>query len=165
MGFTLRAALDILPPTALVLVAELVPVVVEWNRGELGLLAGRPLDDPRVRVEEGDVAAAMRSNPGGFDGVLIDVDNGPLALTASSNAGLYDSGGIALARASLRPGGVLAVWSASDHRRFEQRLRTAGFSVKRERASSHQKKGSMHTILVAIVGPPRGTTETRMRHA
>jgi spermidine synthase len=149
MGFTLRAALDILPPTALVVVAELVPAVVEWNRAELGMLAGRPLDDGRVRVEEGDVAATMRANPGGFDAVVIDVDNGPLAMTTSSNAGLYDSEGIALARASLRPGGVLAVWSASNHRRFEQALRAAGFTVQRERVSSHLKKGSRHTIIIA----------------
>ena len=152
MGFTLRAALDILPPTALVLVAELVPAVLEWNRGPLGMLARRPLDDPRVHIENGDVAATMLSNPGRFDAVLIDVDNGPLALTASSNAGLYDREGIALARSSLRPGGVLAVWSAGDDRRFEQRLRAAGFSVQRERVSSRLKKGPRHTILVAHNG-------------
>ena len=151
MGFTLRAALDILPPTALVLIAELVPAVLEWNQGSLGLLAGRPLDDTRVRIEDGDVATTMLSNPGQFDAVLIDVDNGPIALT-SSNAGLYDSEGIALARSSLRPGGVLAVWSAGDDRRFEQRLRAAGFSVQRERVSSRLKKGPRHTILVAHNG-------------
>jgi spermidine synthase len=152
MGFTLRAALDILPPTALVLVAELVPAVLEWNRGPLGVLAGRPLDDPRVRIEKGDVAAAMLSNRGRFDAVLIDVDNGPLALIAASNADLYDGEGIALARSSLRPGGVLAVWSAGDDRRFEQRLRATGFSVQRERVSSRLKNGPRHTILVAHNG-------------
>jgi spermidine synthase len=151
IGFTLRAALDILPLTALVLVAELVPAVVEWNRGPLGMLARRPLDDARVRIEDGDVATTMLSNPGRFDAVLIDVDNGPLALT-SSNTGLYESEGIALARSSLRPGGVLAVWSAGDDRRFEQRLRAAGFSVQRERVNSRLKKGSRHTILVAHNG-------------
>lgn len=152
MGFTLRAALDILPPTALVLVVELVPAVLEWNRGPLGMLAGRPLDDPRVRIEEGDVAATMLSNRGRFDAVLLDVDNGPLALTASSNAALYNGEGIALARSSLRPGGVLAVWSAGDDRRFEQRLRAAGFSVQRERVSSRLRKGPRHTILAAHNG-------------
>ena len=149
MGFTLRAALDVLPPATEVLVVELVPAVVEWNRGPLGALANHPLDDPRVRVEEGDVADTMRSSPGRFDAVLLDVDNGPMALTASSNAGLYDGPGIAVARASLKPGGVLAVWSATDDRRFERRLRAGGFSVHRERASSHLKKGPRHTILIA----------------
>jgi spermidine synthase len=149
MGFTLRAALDALPPAARVLVAELVPAVVEWNRGPLGALADHPLDDPRVRIEEGDVAAIMRLSPRLFDVVLLDVDNGPVALTASSNAGLYDRHGVAVAHASLRPGGVLAVWCAGDDRRFERRLRAGGFSVQRERVSSRLKKGRRHTILVA----------------
>ena len=113
------------------------------------MLANHPLEDPRVRVEEGDVAATMLSNPGRFDAVLIDVDNGPRAMTAPSNAGLYDDTGIALARSSLRPGGVLAIWSAGDDRRFEQRLRAAGFSVQRQRASSRLKKGSTHTIITS----------------
>ena len=133
MGFTLRAALDVLPRSALILVAELVPAVVEWNHGPLGALAQRPLDDPRVRIEQGDVAATMRSNRSRFDVVLLDVDNGPAALTASSNDGLYGREGVAAARAALRPGGVLAVWSARDDRKFEQRLRHAGFDVKVER--------------------------------
>jgi spermidine synthase len=154
MGFTLRAALDILPPAARILVAELVPAVLEWNHGPLGALAKHPLDDPRVRIVEGDVAATMRSSPSRFDAVLLDVDNGPAALTASSNAGLYDGHGVAVARASLRPGGVLAVWSARDDRRFEQRLRAGGFTVRQERVSGRLKKGGLrHTILVAHNGP------------
>lgn len=167
MGFTLRAALDILPPDARLVVAELVPAVVEWNRGPLGALAGHPLDDPRVHLEEGDVAAIMRSSPGRFDAVLLDVDNGPVALTASSNTGLYDPQGVAVARASLRPGGVLAVWSARDERRFERLLRAAGFSVRRERVSRRLKKGgSRHTILVAHDDPSevdRGISAARDR--
>jgi len=158
MGFTLRAALDILPPAAHILVAELVPAVIEWNRnrGLLGALAQHPLEDPRVRIEEGDVAAAMRSGRGRFDAVLLDVDNGPIALTASSHAGLYNGRGVAAARAALKPGGVLAVWSASaaneDHR-FEQRLRDAGFSVQRERVRSRLSKGgARHTRIGAHHG-------------
>ena len=153
MGFTLRAALDVLPRSALILVAELVPAVVEWNRGPLGALAQHPLDDPRVRIEQGDIVATMRSSHCRFDVVLLDVDNGPVALTASSNAGLYDREGVAVARASLRPGGVLAVWSARDDRAFERRLRAAGFSVQRERVSGRLNKGGpRHTILVAHIG-------------
>lgn len=155
MGFTLRAALDCLPPAARVVVAELVPAVVEWNRGPLGALAKHPLDDPRVHVEESDVAATMRSSPGRFDAVLLDVDNGPVALTASSNAGLYDGHGVAEVRASLTPGGVLAVWSARDDPQFERRLRTVGFSVQRERVRSRLSRGgSRHTILIAHKADP-----------
>ena len=94
MGFTLRAALDVLPPAATVVVAELVPAVVAWNRGPLGPLAGHPLDDARVRVEETDVAVAVRSNPGRFDAVLLDVDNGSDALTTSTNGWLYGDRGV-----------------------------------------------------------------------
>lgn len=152
MGYTLRAALDVLPPSARIVVAELIPAVVDWNRGPLGALARHPLDDPRVRIQEGDVGAVMRSNPGRFDAVLLDVDNGPVALTARPNAGLYDREGVAVARGSLRPEGVLAVWSAGHDRAFEQRLRSAGFSVRRERVSGRLKQGGpRHTILIATV--------------
>lgn len=153
MGFTLRAALDILPPAAIVAVAELVPEVVEWNRGPLGALAKHPLHDPRVRVEPRDVAVVMRSSPGYFDAVLLDVDNGPAALTTSSNEGLYDREGIRVTRASLRPGGMLAVWSARDERAFERRLRAEGFTVERERVRARTSQGrARHTILIARSG-------------
>src|SRR5260221_490854 len=106
MGFTLRATLDLLPQDATVVVAELVPAVVEWNRGPLGPLAKHPLKDKRVRVETGDVAVTLSSRLGQFDAVLLDVDNGPAALTDSNNAGLYDSRGIAAAHASQKKTGV-----------------------------------------------------------
>jgi spermidine synthase len=156
MGFTLRAALDLLPLAARVLVVELVPAVVEWNHGPLGPLAKHPLNDPRVHIEEGDVAASLRTSPGRFDAVLLDVDNGPTALTASSNAGLYDDQGVAAVRAALTASGVLAVWSARDDPQFVRRLRTAGFSVQRERVRSRQSGGgARHTIFVAHKVNPR----------
>jgi len=150
MGFTLRAALDCLPLSAHVLVAELVPAVVRWNRGALGPLAGHPLADPRVTVEEVDVGVALGSNPNTFDAVLLDVDNGPAALAAPSNAGLYDSAGVATAHRALKPGGVLAVWSAQEDRRFERRLLAGGFRVQREHVRGREKgRGPRHTILLA----------------
>jgi spermidine synthase len=149
MGFTLRATLDLLPPGATVVVAELVPAVVEWNRGPLGPLAGHPLKDVRVRVDVGDVAATLRSSTRRFDAVLLDVDNGPAAFTASHNTRLYDDGGLAAARAALKAGGVLAVWSAWEDRRFEQRLRHGGFTVQVERVRGRLKKGGpRHTIFL-----------------
>lgn len=149
MGFTLRATLDLLPSSASVVVAELVPEVVEWNRGPLGPLAGHPLKDRRVRVEVGDVAATLRDGIGRFDAVLLDVDNGPAAFTASDNAGLYDDRGLAAARAALKAGGVLAVWSAWEDRKFEQRLRYAGFTVEVEHVRARLKKGGpRHTIFL-----------------
>jgi spermidine synthase len=152
MGFTLRAALDLLPPDASVIVAELVPTMVDWNRGALGPLARHPLRDKRVAVEVGDVADTLRANAGRFDAVLLDVDNGPSAFTATDNSGLYDDRGLAAARAALRPGGVFAVWSSREDRRFEQRLRYAGFDVTVERVRGRLKKGGpRHTIFIAAV--------------
>ena len=156
MGFTLRATLDLLPRDAMVVVAELVPAVVEWNRGALRSLAGQPLKDPRVRVEIDDVAVTLSSRPGQFDAVLLDVDNGPTAFTASSNAGLYDDRGIAAAFAALKMDGVLAVWSAREDRKFEQRLSHGRFAVEVERVRGRLKKGGpRHTIFLGHKSPGR----------
>lgn len=149
MGFTLRATLDVLPAQATVVVAELVPAVVEWNRDILGELAEHPLRDRRVRVELGDVAAALRASRGRFDAVLLDVDNGPTPFTTPENSKLYGDDGIANARAALADGGVLAVWSARPNRRFEQRLRYGGFDVQVETVRARLKAGGpRHTIFL-----------------
>ena len=150
MGFTLRATLDLLPQDATVIVAEIVPAVVEWNRGPLGSLAGHPLKDKRVRVETGDVVVLLSSCLGQFDAVLLDVDNGPTAFTASNNVRLYDNRGIAAARAALKMEGVLAVWAAQDDRNFEQRLRNGRFDVQVRRPHGRLKKGGpRHTIFLS----------------
>jgi len=150
MGFTLRATLDLLPSDAAVVVAELVPAVEEWNRGPLGPLAKEPLKDRRVRVEIGDVADVLRSRVSQFDAVLLDVDNGPAALTDSNNAGLYDSRGIAAAHASLKKKGVLAVWATKEDQKFVQRLNDGGFEVQMQRARGRLAKGGPHhTVFVA----------------
>jgi len=149
MGFTLRATLDVLPPDATVVVAELVPAVVEWNRGPLGPLANHPLKDQRVQVEIGDVAATLAASARRFDAVLLDVDNVPASFTATLNTLLYDDRGLAAARMALKDGGVLAVWSAWEDRRFEQRLRYGGFTVQVERVRGRLKKGGpRHTIFI-----------------
>ena len=156
MGFTLRATLDLLPPGAMVVVAELMPAVVEWNRGPLGPLAGEPLKDTRVRVKIEDVAVTLSSLPGQFDAVLLDVDNSPAAFTALKNAGLYDDRGIAAAFAALKRDGVLAVWSAREDRKFEQRLRHGGFRVEVQRVRGRLKKGGpRHTIFLGHKSPGR----------
>jgi spermidine synthase len=152
MGFTLRATLDLLPADALVVVAELVPAVVDWNRGVLGPLAGHPLKDKRVSVVVSDVADTLRASHQRFNAVLLDVDNGPAAFTASLNTRLYDDGGLAAAREALKEGGELAVWSAWEDRRFEQRLRHAGFAVQVERVRARLKRGGpRHTIFIGTL--------------
>ncbi len=149
MGFTLRATLELLPQDANVVVVELVPEVVEWNRGPLGPLANHPLNDKRVRVETGDVLVTLSSRHGQFDAVLLDVDNGPAAFTASHNAELYKHRGIAAARAALKKEGVLAIWAAQDDRKFQQRLRDGGFNVQVHRPRGRLKKGGpRHTIFL-----------------
>lgn len=130
-GFTLRAALDTLGPSGRVTVAELSPAVVEWNRGLLAPLAGAPLDDPRVTVDVRDVRQTLNRNRGEFDAVLLDVDNGPFGIASAGNDELYATAGLAAAQAALKPGGRLAVWSASPDGRFEKQLRFAGLDVRR----------------------------------
>jgi spermidine synthase len=151
MGFTLRATLDLLSPHATILVAELLPAVVEWNRGVLAPLAESPLNDPRVRIETGDVAVTLNSHLAQFDAVLLDVDNGPAAFTASNNVALYARRGIAAAYAALKDNGVLAVWAAQEDKQFEQRLRHGGFSVQLHRVRARGKLGgSRHAIFLAL---------------
>jgi spermidine synthase len=147
MGFTLRATLDVLPKTAVIVVAELVPAVVEWNRGPLGPLADHPLTDKRVRVEINDVSVVLHSGTNRFDAVLLDVDNGPAALTSAGNDGLYGNHGLAAIFTALKSSGVLALWSAREDRKFEQRLRYAGFEVAVKRVRGRLKKGGPRHII------------------
>jgi spermidine synthase len=149
MGFTLRATLDVLPQDAKVVVAELMPAVVDWNRGPLGPLARHPLADRRVEVEVGDVALLLRGARARFDAILLDVDNGPIAFTQAGNAGLYDNAGLAMLRAALRPHGVVAVWSSHPDRKFEHRLRHHAFEVETHHVRARLKQGGpRHTIFV-----------------
>jgi spermidine synthase len=124
MGYTLRAMLDSLPAAAGVVVAELFAEVVAWNRGPLADLARRPLDDARVSVRCGDVAGLLEA--GGFDAVLLDIDNGPGAVMLAGNRALYAAEGLRRVGAALRPAGVLAVWSADPSAPFERALDAAG---------------------------------------
>ena len=150
MGYTVAAALCQLGPRAQVVVAELVPAVVEWVRGPLADLAGRPLDDPRVAVQEIDVAHIIEAQEEAWDAILLDVDNGPAALTVDANERLYGASGLGTIRRCLRPGGVLGVWSSDPDRAFERRLARAGFQVSTETVPARRGgKGPKHTIFVA----------------
>jgi len=149
MGFTLAAALRHVGDQAQVLVAELVPGVVAWNRGPLGEHAGHPLDDPRVTVREGDVARTLKAKQKAYDAILLDVDNGPEGLTRKENNWLYSINGLNAAYAALRPQGLLAVWSAGPDRDFPQRLRKVGFEVDEVRVRARGSKGARHIIWFA----------------
>lgn len=150
MGFTLASALTSLGSDAEVVVAELVPEVVEWNRGPLGAVSGRPLDDSRTTVCLGDVAALMRSEPQGFDAIMLDIDNGPEGMTRKENDRVYSPRGLESAQDALRPGGVLAIWSAGRDAGFSDRLRQVGFTVDEHHVRAHRPgKGARHVIWLA----------------
>jgi spermidine synthase len=149
MGFTLRAVLDAFARDAHVTVAELLPSLVHYSRNVLGHLADHPLADPRVELHEGDVRVPIAR--GRWDVILLDVDNGPDALTTAGNASLYSTTGVGRLSRALTPGGVLVVWSAFGSRTFEERLRRTGLSceTRRVRARGELRKGAMHTLFVA----------------
>ena len=149
MGFTLAAALRTVPESAEVIVAELVPAVVEWNRGALGQCAGRPVDDARTRVHLGDVADLLQHRENQFDAILLDVDNGPEAMTHSDNEWLYSTAGLKQIYETLRPEGIVAIWSARADQLFTSRLKKTGFNVKLRTVRARPGKGSRHTIFVA----------------
>ncbi|MBD8663850.1 hypothetical protein IFT59_11385 [Rhizobium sp. CFBP 8752] len=152
MGFTLRAALAVLPEDAQVTVAELVPAVVDWARGPMAPVFKGCLDDPRVTIFEGDVSELIRSSTGAFDAILLDVDNGPDGLTRASNDRLYNMAGLYAARSALRPGGVLAVWSSGPDAGFTRRLKEVGFQADVVNTRANGKRGAKHVIWLAAKG-------------
>ncbi len=160
MGFTLARSLQRVGKEGHVVVAELVPGIVRWNRGPLGSVAGFPLADPRASVHAGNVCDVIAQPSEPFDAILLDVDNGPRGISHSGNDWLYSWQGLEAARAALRPGGVLAVWSAFDDSAFTRRLGHAGFKVEvlPVRARGPQKGGRMHTVWIAVA--PRDSALT-----
>ena len=150
MGFTLRAALAALGPRAAVTVAELVPEIVAWARGPMAALTAGCLDDPRVRLVEQDVAALIAGTAGAWDAILLDVDNGPDGLVRPQNDRLYSREGLAAAKAALRRGGILAIWSAAPDPAFARRLTQAGFAVDEVAVRARENgKGPRHVIWFA----------------
>jgi spermidine synthase len=142
------------PPDASVVVVELQPAVGVWNRGPLGKLADHPLRDRRVQLDEGDVLTTLRSSRARFDAVILDVDNGPAAFTTSTNKALYEDAGLAAIHRALKSHGVLAVWSAWEDRKFEQRLRYGGFAVTVERVRARLRRGGpRHTLFLGARKP------------
>jgi len=150
MGFTLRAALAALPQDAGIVVAELVPAVVKWAHGPMAAVFGESLSDPRVTIREADVGTLIRASRSSYDAILLDVDNGPEGLTRTSNDALYSLAGLHAAKAALKPGGVLAVWSATPSTAFFQRLRKTGFDVQEVRVRANSgRSGARHVIWLA----------------
>jgi spermidine synthase len=150
MGFTLRRAMNLLGPDAGIVVAELVPGIVAWARGPLAPVFKGCLDDPRVEIVEADIGKVIGATKAGYDAILLDVDNGPDGLSRPGNDRLYSAAGLAAAKAALKPGGILAVWSAHPDEAFTKRLKQAGFAVDEVKARAHGKRsGSRHLIWLA----------------
>ena len=151
MGFTLAAALQQLGPDAEIVVAELVPEIVTWNRELLSELAGHPLEDPRVTVYEGDVGQLIRSEHNAYDAILLDVDNGPEGLTRKENNSLYSPAGLRAALVALRPKGIFGVWSITPDQPFSKKLKQAGFNVEEIRARARGRHGgARHMIWLGL---------------
>jgi len=149
MGFTLTTALQSLHEDAVVVVAELVPGVVQWNRDIIGGCAGHPLTDKRVTIKNADVGKLIERANSEYDAILLDVDNGPEGLTHAQNDNLYSVDGLQAAHNALRDTGILAVWSASPSPKFTSLLKKTGFSVDERRVRAHNGKGARHIIWLA----------------
>jgi spermidine synthase len=153
LGFTLREALQQLRADAEVVVAELLAEVIAWNQDPAFGLSAEAMRDPRVRVVHDDVINVLRANPGAFDAIMLDTDNGPDGMLMSENAALYARSGIALTVAALRAGGSIVYWSVGDDPKFAGALRGSGLAVRTLLVRAHDTTGPMHTLYVAT---PRG---------
>ena len=150
MGFTLRAALAVLPAEARVTVSELVPEIIDWARGPMAELADGCLDDSRVTLVLDDVTAVLAAEVGRYDAILLDVDNGPDGLSRVANDRIYSMAGLAKAKAALKPGGIVAIWSAAPDAVFARRLKDSGFAVEEVAVRARSNgKGPKHVIWFA----------------
>jgi spermidine synthase len=156
LGFTLRAALAVLPPDAEVVVAELVGAVIEWNANPDYALSAAAMADPRVRVVHDDVTRVLRAWPAGFDAIMLDTDNGPDGMLMAENARLYARRGVDATIDALREGGRIVYWSVGDDPRFVAALQEAGLAVQTHRVRAHATSGPLHALFVATRRPPRG---------
>ncbi len=150
MGFTLRAALGLLDAGAHITLAELLPEIIDWAEGPMAELTDGCLDDPRLALVECDVIELIEDGRGTYDAILLDVDNGPDGLITPRNNRLYSAKGLSAAMNALKPGGILAVWSAAPDEAFTRRLRSAGFAVEEIAVKARENgKGPRHVIWFA----------------
>lgn len=161
MGFTLREALDLLKPGASVVVGELLPVIVEWNRAFFGDLTGHPLRDPRVTLTLGDVTGLIRNAEHAYDAILLDVDNGPEAFTLSGNSRLYSREGLQACMRALHAKGCLSIWSVSGDPAFEKRLRQERLFFRRVAAPAYKGARTLSRCVWVIARDPRSLPPER----
>lgn len=155
LGFTLKAALQALGSDATIVQAEILPAVIEWNRNPAYPLAAQALEDRRVQLVQRDVAAVIRQSPATFDAIMLDVDNGPAALTSDGNRSLYAFSGLNAVRTALKPGGRVVYWAAAPDFPFEKLLGKVGFEVESQRCRAHNTSGSWHTLYIGVNSAPQ----------
>jgi spermidine synthase len=148
-GATLAAALRLLPDDASLVVVELLPDVIAWNRNPEWALAGSAMNDPRVTVVQNDVANVLRESTAGFDAIMMDVDNGAESFTTGSNRKLYGEKGIRSAVAALRAAGRIAYWSVDAEPAFVRALKGVGLQVSVHKVRSHATSGGYNNVIVA----------------
>lgn len=147
MGFTLRAALDSLPRSGRVVVAEINEAVVRWCRGPLASLTGHAAQDSRSKIIVEDVAEVIaQAGDQPFDAIILDLYEGPRLATQGREDPFYGPAALKRTREALTSKGVLAVWSEDPDAAFEKRLRQGGFAVERRKPG---KGGPRHTIYLA----------------
>lgn len=151
LGFTLRSVLENTGANSVIELIELLPEIVSWNREYLRSLNGELLDDPRVKIHTTDVVAYVRkAERARYDVILLDVDNGPVAMVSETNASLYSNSGLRWLRGSLKPEGRAVFWSAGPDLRFEDRLKRAAFRVSKVPAKVHAgSKRAAYLLYVA----------------
>jgi spermidine synthase len=150
-GFTLRAALAALPKAADIVVAEILAAVIAWNRNPALPLAADAMADRRVTIVEGDVGEVIRESREAFDAILLDVDNGPAAMSTAGNERLYDLGGLERTRRALRSSGCAAYWSAAPAPDFAKLMARAGFRVEIQKSRARGNAGARHTIFLGKI--------------
>ena len=147
LGYTLRSALDLIPKDGVVVQVELVPEVIEWNKGPLGSFNNHPLKDTRTEIVQDDISKVIRQSQNSYDSIMLDVDNGPSPLVNERNAWLYTDNGLRSIRNALKNGGKVAIWSANDEPRFISRMKRNGFLGEKHRIQAHQGKGGIRHVI------------------
>lgn len=152
-GYTLMAALETLPESSSVQVVELMECVIRWNENPELPLGAQHLENPRVKITHSDVLSVLqRTKPRSLDAIILDVDNGPEAMTTNSNQSIYSRNGLMIAKSALRPGGTLGIWSASPCKTFEKAMKATGFRLEVTKVKARANdKGPWHTLFIGVV--------------
>ena len=147
LGYTLRSALDLIPKDGVVVQVELVPEVIEWNKGPLGPFNNHPLEDKRTEIVQDDISKVIRQSKNNYDSIMLDVDNGPSTLVNERNAWLYTNQGLQSIKNALKDKGKVAIWSANDEPRFISHMKRNGFLAERHHIQAHKGKGGIRHVI------------------